>query len=160
MRAPWRLHGAGVIDLRAVPDSIGLSPRTLAAVERIEGAVEYWCLIENRTLFDRVAEVYGDRNAVLWVLWQSIGGNRRSPACSRDVPLQHASRVIRIRRRSDRRRGWKSLAPRAATVVILGMSVELLRSLRVHRELTDEDDIILESLRARELPEDLARAAD
>jgi hypothetical protein len=162
MRAPWRLHGAGLIDLRAVPDSIGLSPRTLAAVERIEGDIKCWCIIENRTLFDRVTEVYGDRNAVLWVpgnppLWwkQAIASLlTRCPApariaCDPDpAGIQIAGAVGDLWQQAGQ--PWASW----------GMSAESLQSLPVHRALTDQDDVILEGLRTVELHADLARAVD
>lgn len=72
-----------MIDLRGVPDCIGFSPRTLAALERIESSIEYWCVIENRTLFDKVAEIYDERNAVLWVPGKStalVEADDRQPA--------------------------------------------------------------------------------
>jgi hypothetical protein len=68
LRAPVALASErGVLDLRAVPDMISLSPDTLRAVERVEGAHGGWLLIENRTSFEDVARRLGDRFIVVWM---------------------------------------------------------------------------------------------
>lgn len=68
LRAPLVLHlPGGMLDLRAVPDLIGLSPATVAQVERIEGGIDAWRLVENRTSFEQAARGCGGRDAVAWL---------------------------------------------------------------------------------------------
>jgi len=68
LRAPLRLHTAGgVLDLRAVPDAIALTPATLMAAVEVEGTFECWRVVENRTSFEQTARAHGARDGVLWL---------------------------------------------------------------------------------------------
>ena len=68
LRAPLALAAAtGTLDLRFVPDCIGLTPQTIEAVVRIEGEIGCWRILENRTVFERVAKQRGSVDGVLWV---------------------------------------------------------------------------------------------
>lgn len=58
---------SGVLDLRAIPDCIGLTPKTVENIISIEGSVTSWMVVENRTSFEKVAERFGHENGVLWV---------------------------------------------------------------------------------------------
>jgi hypothetical protein len=68
LRAPMVLiTDSGRIDLKAVPDLIGLSPGTVKAVRAIEGSACRWLLVENRTSFEDVARRAGGSDAVVWL---------------------------------------------------------------------------------------------
>jgi len=68
IRAPFQLKlPGGVLDLRAVPDVLGLSPETIRSIVSIEGPPCRWLLVENRTSFEEVARKQGDRDAVVWL---------------------------------------------------------------------------------------------
>jgi len=67
LRAPLRMHGSGHIDLGAAPDFVGLTPRTIALCEGIEGTIGVWRLVENRTSFEHVARRHGVQDAVVWL---------------------------------------------------------------------------------------------
>ncbi|WP_305047176.1 hypothetical protein [Geoalkalibacter sp.] len=68
LRAPLVLHCVeGALDLRCVPDAIALTPATLARLKSGGGILGNWRVVENRTLFERVARHWGERDGVLWV---------------------------------------------------------------------------------------------
>lgn len=68
LRAPLRLHTAGgVLDLRAVPDAIALTPATLTSAVEADGTFECWRVVENRTSFEQAARAHGARDGVLWL---------------------------------------------------------------------------------------------
>jgi len=68
MRAPLGLRvGGRVLELGAVPDAIALTPATLAAIDAVDGHVERWRIVENRTSFEQAALSLGARDGVLWV---------------------------------------------------------------------------------------------
>jgi hypothetical protein len=68
LRAPLALTGeSGRVDLRGVPDCIGLSPETIGGASAVEGSIRSWRVLENRTVFERVARAAGDVDGVLWV---------------------------------------------------------------------------------------------
>jgi hypothetical protein len=67
LRAPLRMQGSGNIDLGATPDFVGLTPKTIALCERVEGMIGAWRLVENRTSFEHVARRYGAQDAVVWL---------------------------------------------------------------------------------------------
>ncbi len=68
LRAPLCLHaGNHRLDLRLVPDLIGLSPLTLERLDAAEGQLEAWLLLENRTSFEQVARGAGPGHGVLWL---------------------------------------------------------------------------------------------
>lgn len=67
LRAPLQLHGpAGVLDIGAAGDFIGLSLRTLER-SRVCGQPACWRLIENLSSFERVARSAAAEEAVLWL---------------------------------------------------------------------------------------------
>ena len=162
LRAPWRLEGTFSMDLRGVPDCVGLSQRTITTLQRIEGAIESWCLVENRTLFERVAAEYGSRHAVVWLPgnppeWWRVtvsGLLRLAPApaliaCDPDpagINIAMAAGTLWC----EMRQSWRPW----------GMSVAALASLDVRRSLSAEDVAILDRIRAYGLPPQLARAAE
>lgn len=67
LRAPLSLiSSTGWLNLCGVPDFIGLTPETLKHVVTIEGKVERWFLLENRTVFERAARQRGGGDGVVW----------------------------------------------------------------------------------------------
>jgi len=67
LRAPFLLiSDKGNLDLRGVPDCIGLTPGTIKRLNRIEGDVAKWCVVENRTVFERLARRKGSADCVIW----------------------------------------------------------------------------------------------
>lgn len=162
VRAPWRLEGCCSMDLRGVPDCIGLSQQTIATLQLVEGDIETWCLVENRTLFERVAAEYGGRHAVLWLpgnppdWWREAVSSllRLAPAsaliaCDPDpagIKIAMAASTLW----SEIQQSWRPW----------GMSVEALESLDTLRPLTTEDMATLKRVREEHLPLELARTAD
>jgi len=72
LRAPLRLRLAqGELDLRAVPDLIGLSPATVDALAAADGEIGCWRLVENRTSFEQAARAFGGRDGVIWLPGQA-----------------------------------------------------------------------------------------
>ena len=68
LRAPVVLvTETGRLDLNNIPDCIGLTPATIDTVVRIEGMVERWRILENRTVFERVARHKETSDGVFWV---------------------------------------------------------------------------------------------
>lgn len=67
LRAPLRLSLHPPLDLRAIPDLIGLSPGSLRQATAIDGEIGSWRLIENRSLFEQIAALDGDRQGVVWL---------------------------------------------------------------------------------------------
>ncbi|WP_206859789.1 DUF2399 domain-containing protein [Lysobacter changpingensis] len=81
LRAPIRLSCAdGILDLRAVPDAIAITPATFAAA-KIEGSMGCWRVVENRTSFEQAARAHGAKEGVLWLpgfapkWWRAIVSN-------------------------------------------------------------------------------------
>jgi hypothetical protein len=67
LRAPLSfISSTGCLNLRGVPDCIGLTPETLKHVVTIEGEIERWRLLENRTVFERTARRRGAEDGVVW----------------------------------------------------------------------------------------------
>jgi len=68
LRAPLKLITSnGALDLQVVTDNIGLTPETIDRLISIEGQIECWRVLENRTVFERVARQRGAADGVLWV---------------------------------------------------------------------------------------------
>jgi hypothetical protein len=68
LRAPLLLTAdAGLLNLHAVPDCIGLTPNTIKSVVGISGEINSWRILENRTVFERVARDRGHVDGVIWV---------------------------------------------------------------------------------------------
>jgi hypothetical protein len=68
LRAPLALRTTtGMLDLRCIPDCIGLTPETIGRLVASEGQVGCWRIVENRTVFERVARQQGGVDGVVWV---------------------------------------------------------------------------------------------
>lgn len=68
LRAPLVLVTVtGKMAVSEVPDCIGLTPATIDTVVRIEGPVSRWLILENRTVFERVARHKEPSAGVVWV---------------------------------------------------------------------------------------------
>ncbi len=62
LRGPdWRL------DLANMPGFVGLTPATIDAIIGVEGEIDAWRLVENRTSFERVAAEHGRGDGVVWL---------------------------------------------------------------------------------------------
>lgn len=68
LRAPITLlFKQGRMDLHVVPDCIALSPATLEQLAGCEGQLERWLILENRTVFERIARSAPAAIGVIWV---------------------------------------------------------------------------------------------
>ena len=68
LRAPVVLvTETGRLDISEVPDCVGLTPATIDTVIRIEGTVQRWRILENRTVFERVARHKEETDGVFWI---------------------------------------------------------------------------------------------
>ncbi len=68
LRAPITLiFEYGRLDLHSVPDCIALTPATLEKLLGCEGMLKRWLILENRTVFERVARDLPPDTGILWV---------------------------------------------------------------------------------------------
>ena len=67
LRAPLVLvTQTGRLDISEVPDCIGLTPATIETCQN-QGTVQRWRVLENRTVFERVARHKGETDGVFWI---------------------------------------------------------------------------------------------
>ena len=162
LRAPLVLHQAQrSLDLRLVPDLIGLSTRTLASLDAIEGDIGYWLLVENRGSFEQVAAAAGHRCGVLWL-----------PGFAPGWWLRSVERLLRWLPRP----AWIAADPDPAGIDIAlraagpwqaqgltwqpwAMDEQVLAALPHHKPLNDFDRARLAALVGIELPPELRRLA-
>lgn len=162
LRAPLTLHaGETRLDLRAVPDVIGVSPATLAALDGVTGDIGCWRLIENRTSFERAAREFGAADGVIWLpgyapaWWQDCVRQliryRTAPAliaCDPDpagMEIALAAGVL-----------WRSLGLEWSP---WKMSAQDLMQLDARLPLSGHDKVLLEQLLTRDLPHALRELA-
>lgn len=163
LRAPLCLRmGEARLDLRAVPDAIALTPATLTAIDSVEGVIEGWRVLENRTSFERAARRFGEREGVLWVPGFAPSWWREAVARL----LRHAPAPARI-----------ACDPDPAGIAIAlgvaalwdaaglawqpwGMDAAALAALPAHKPLSEADRAQLEALRAAGLPPAFAGLAE
>jgi len=101
LRAPTTLVlAAGRIDLGAAPDFISITALTIGSALGLEGAIDAWRLVENRTSFERVARAHGHRDAVVWLPGYSSARVAWSGLAPRQLPA--GTRVDRLRSGSRR----------------------------------------------------------
>lgn len=162
LRAPLRLRrGSAGLDLRAVPDLIGLSPATVAGIEAADGEIGAWRVVENRTSVERVACRCGDRDGVLWV-----------PGFAPEWWLRAFERLLRLAPAPVRvacdpdPAGIEIALGVGASCEALGiawtpwrMDAAALAALPRRKPLTDHDRDRLRLLLARPLPPTLAELA-
>jgi len=68
LAAPLSLRGEGWrLDMAGLPDFMGLTPATINTLDRLEGEIGSWRLVENRTSFERAAAKYGGQDGVVWL---------------------------------------------------------------------------------------------
>ena len=68
LRASFAAHTAkGRLELGAVPAFVGVPPAVISALTRIEPAPRRWRLVENRTVFDRLAATLSPEEALVWL---------------------------------------------------------------------------------------------
>lgn len=163
LRAPFCLcQGDGALDLRLVPDLIGLSPLTLSQIDTITGDIDAWLLIENRTSFEQVARQVGARQAVVWM-----------PGFAPDWWLQTMDYLLRLLPRP----AWIAADPDPAGIEIAqragalwrergldweawGMDLHSLQALSQHKPLNDYDRLRLSAFSQRGLSPSLNGLAD
>lgn len=163
LRAPCCLrHGDGALDLRLVPDLIGLSPLTLSLIDAISGDIDAWLLVENRTSFEQVARQVGNRQAVVWM-----------PGFAPDWWLQTMDCLLGLLPRP----AWIAADPDPAGIEIAqragalwrergleweawGMDLPSLRALSQHKPLNDYDRLRLSALSQQDLSPGLHGLAD
>lgn len=160
LRAPISLVTSdGQLDLKSIPDLVGLSAALLRQVVRIEGTCGAWRLVENRTSFERAARKYGGYDGVVWlpgyapVWWREQMEMllRSSPApgliaCDPDpAGIEIAMDAGSI---------WERLG---VTWKPWCMDADDLASLVIKRGLSGDDDTILKRLEAKKLPDGLRR---
>lgn len=163
LRGPCRLHnGDKVLDLKLVPDLVGLSPLTLSGIDTISGDIDAWLLIENRTSFEQVARQVGGHQAVVWM-----------PGFVPDWWLQAMDNLLRLLPRpawiaADPDPAGIEIAQRAGTVwrehglpwLPWGMDLHALRALRQHKSLNDDDRRRLDRLSLQGLTPSLGGLVD
>lgn len=68
LRAPVTLiFDHGRLDLHSVPDCIAITPATLENLIGCDGKLEHWLILENRTVFERLARSLPPDTGILWV---------------------------------------------------------------------------------------------
>lgn len=159
LRAPVTLVSeAGSLDLRCVPDAIALTPATFDRVEEIRGRVGCWRILENRTVFERIARLHGATDGILWVpgfapsWWKKsvarLLDHRPAPvlvACDPDPAGIDIALSLRDLWES-RSLAWKPW----------GMDAESIARLRDRKPLTEGDRDRLARLRSEDLSETLS----
>ena len=163
LRAPLRLcRDTSVLDLRMVPDMIGLSPLTLGQLDAIEGDINAWLLLENRTSFEQVARGAGHHYGVLWL-----------PGFAPDWWLQTVDQLLRLLPRpaliaADPDPAGIDIALRAGALWQAhtldwqpwAMDEATLAALTQHKPLNDYDRDRLVTLLAQPMPVALRQLAE
>ncbi len=162
LRAPliFRAGDFG-LDLRAVPDCLGLSPRTIDILSAAQGQIERWRVLENRTSFERAAGRFGERDGVLWVPgfapgWWLLGVEKLLDLCPAPALIacdpDPAGIEIALRVGALWHRRGLSWEP-------WGMDPAALADLRHRKPLTEADRLSLARLKENPLPEPLGELA-
>lgn len=163
LRAPLTLVSVkGKLDLRSVPDCIGITPETLKQVTGSDGCVNKWLIVENRTVFERLARGVADNSGVIWVpgfaptWWKDavIAVFRLCPAaaCISCDPDPAGIQIALDIGRSLTENGF-AWAP-------WHMDVTTLSSLPQKKRLTEDDRQRLEGLLTSKAPEILRELAE
>jgi hypothetical protein len=146
----------GGLDLRGVPDFIALTPRTINCVSRIVGEVEQWRLLENRTVFERVARREA-ADGVVWVpgfapTWWKKGIARVLDLCPAPALIACDPDPAGIEIALDVARIWTE---KDLTWQPWHMDAETLSSLNRKKSLTENDKDRLNRLLLQPMPETL-----
>lgn len=162
LRAPLTLRfGGKIIDLAATPDIIGISPATLESLDGVDGDIACWRIIENRTSFERAAREHGGADGVIWLpgfapgWWKTcvtqILKFKPAPAHIACDPDPAGINIA-----LDAGALWQACGLAWSP---WKMSVHELTQLDARAPLSSHDKVVLEQLRARELPADLSALA-
>jgi hypothetical protein len=159
LRAPLSLHLSDArLDLSAVPDAIALTPSTIAAISRIDGHIDRWRIVENRTSFERAARRHGEHDGVLWLPGFAPGWWRTAVA-----HLLHHRPAPALLACDPDPAGVEIALGVGALWDVAGhawqpwsMAATDLAALPVHKPLTKYDRDRLDALAARPLPPILA----
>ena len=162
LRAPITLEHESRMELQGVRDCVGLSPMTMENAVSVKGNVGAWRLVENRTLFDRLARRHGATDGVVWVpgyppqWWRKAMMRllRELPshahiACDPD-PSGFRIALLVGQLCEDANVPWSSW----------GMDVSALESLPAYLPLSEEDERMLRQLLREDLPVELHEAAN
>lgn len=162
LRAPLTLQfGARRLELNAVPDVIGLSPDTLAALDTAAGDIGCWRLIENRTSFERAAREFGAADGVIWLPGYAPGWWHS--AVRRMIQRRPASALIAC----DPDPAGIEIALAAGALwqdsglawAPWKMNVQDLMQLDARLPLSSHDRVVLQQLLTRDLPATLRELA-
>jgi hypothetical protein len=158
LRAPITIvFDNGKLDLCVIPDCIALTPATLNQMTACEGKLEQWLILENRTVFERLARALPANTGALWVpgfapsWWKRAVSNilRTCPAPVRiscdpdpagiDIALDVGNVCVM------QKAAWEAWY----------MDITTLSKLPRKKALTADDRIRLERLLVKQLPESL-----
>jgi hypothetical protein len=163
LRAPLALRfGDRTIDLSVIPDMIGISPETLKRLDRVDGDIRCWRIIENRTSFERAAREHGGADGVIWLPGFAPGWWKESmrrilqckPAAA-EIACDPDPAGINIA--LDAGAVWQSCGLAWSP---WKMDVRELMQLDARSPLSSHDKVLLEQLTARVLPAPLREIAN
>lgn len=152
----------GCLELGAVPAFVGLPPAAISALTRIEPAPRRWRLVENRTVFDRLAATLPPHEALVWLPGYPPGWwlramqhlLRLAPAAARIAcdpdPDGIAIALLAAALWEDEGLAW---APDS-------MDADALARLPAKRDLSPRDLALLDRLAQHALPAELASLLD
>ncbi|MGB4811795.1 MAG: hypothetical protein WBP13_04855 [Methylophilaceae bacterium] len=155
-------HHNAMLDLSAAPDFSALTPATLLGMTHAVGAINTWMLVENRTSFERVAKARKPNEGVIWLpgfapgWWKSaiehllqIAPAPAKIACDPDpAGIAIALDAIGL---------WQKWTLQAD---VWRMGVTELQSLSVKKALNQYDMDMLNTLFAKDLPNQLKVLAE
>lgn len=145
---------SGRLDLSAAPDFLGITPASLSACVAVQGQVERYRLIENRTSFEHACRAAAPSEAVIWLPGHPPGWWRESMA--RLLQLHPAPAVIE----ADPDPAGIAIACEAGEVwtqrdlawATHNMDAAVLDRLPRVQALSDVDRVQLENVMRSELP--------
>lgn len=163
LRAPITIvFDNGKLDLCVIPDCIALTPATLNQMIACEGKVEQWLILENRTVFERLARILPANTGALWVpgfapSWWKQAVSDILRVCPAPVRISCDPDPAGIDIAMDVSR---TLAEIGMQWEPWHMDIATLAALPRKKVLTEEDRIRLERLLVLQLPESLQRLAE
>jgi hypothetical protein len=158
LRAPIALTAdKGTLDLHCISDCIGLTPETIKQVIAVEGRIECWRILENRTVFERVARHYGATDGVIWVpgfapSWWVLGASKLLALCPAPALVACDPDPAGIDIAQNVGSVWTG---QGLTWEPWKMDADTLSNLKQRKKLTDDDTVRLNRLLSQPLPETL-----
>lgn len=149
------------MELTAAKPCIGLSPAILLDADLIQGDVEQWLIVENRTSFDRLCDQLPARHGLIWLpgvapsWWmQCVGKILDALPQPAQIAADPDPSGINIAARAGRL--WEV---RGLNWFPWGMSSEVLANCSQRKKLTPHDHRILQEMSKRNLPSSLVALA-